>query len=270
MTNGTGDAFNPVNHDYDTIWLWLNPLMIFTVQPNNPVKTVQWTGYGYDNHDVNGPDVFGVQVGWLNGHFGPNPSIAAVLSRNWVTQNEPGMVWSSGEGPGLTSNDIANILKADFFTSGTYSLPSPLPSTSADGRFTQIAYPPNPVNYTQAGLGNGGGTTTVYDAAYTNTKSVAQGTSYTFKEAFGTSVQFSGGSFLGTLSVTLAQSQTLTWTHTWENTLTTSQVLSKALSVTGPGCPQISPPCVPTYAGPGEFIVFQDNQYGTFMFYPKN
>jgi hypothetical protein len=268
-TNGTGNVFSPVNHDYDTIWLWLNPLMVYTVFPNSP-NSLQWNGYGYDNNDVNGVDIFGVQVGWLNGDFGPNPSIQTVLARGWVTKNEPGMIWPAGEGPGLTSADIANILKADPLTSSSYTLPSPLPSTSADGRFTQIPYPPNPVNYVQAGLGNGGGTTAMYNAVYTNTSVVGSGASYTFKQAFGTEQNFSGGTWLVKFTLDLKESDTLTWTHAWQNTLTTTTTLTDALSVTGPGCPQTSPPCVPAYAGPGEFIVYQDNLYGTFMFYPGN
>ncbi len=147
---------------------------------------------------------------------------------------------------------------------------SPLPSTSADGRFTQIPYPPNPVNYFQAGPGNGGGTTIVYNTVNVNTSSVNKGTSNTFKQSFGIQSQFSGGAWLGAFTVTLSNSQTFTWTHTWENTLTTTKTQTNALSVTGPGCPQTSPPCVPSYTGPGEFIVFQDNLYGTFMFYPGN
>jgi hypothetical protein len=268
MTNGTGNAFAPVNHDYDTIWLWLNPLMIYTVFPNSP-KSLQWNGYGYDNNDVNGMDIFGVQVGWLNGHFGVNPSIQKVLARGWVTANEPGMVWPAGEGPGLTSADIANILAADPFTSGTYNLPSPLPSTSADGRFTQIPFPPNPINYTQAGPGNGGGTTTGYNVEYTNTSIVGKGSSHTFTQAFGLEAKFSGGTWFAKFSLDLKQMDTLTWKHTWQNTLTTTTTLMQALSITGPGCPQTAPPCVPAYAGPGEFIVYLDNLYGTFMFYPK-
>jgi hypothetical protein len=269
QTTGTGNAFAPVNHDYDTIWLWLNPLMIYTINPNNP-SFLQWNGYGYDNKDVNGMDIFGVLVGCLNGHFGTCPSVQTVLARGWVTTNEPGMTWPAGEGPGLTSADIANILKADPLASGSYVLPTPLPSTSADKRFTQIPYPPNPVNYTQAGLGNGGGLTTVYDVENVNTSSVGKGASNTFTQAFGVEAAFSGGKFISTFSVDVKKSQTLTWTHTWEDTLTTSTTLTKALSVTGPGCPQTSPPCVPAYTGPGEFIVYQDNLYGTFMFYQGN
>jgi hypothetical protein len=271
-TNGTGDAFNPVNHDYDTIWLWLNPLLIYTLDPNNP-NSLQWNGYGYDSNDpsgTGGPDVFPVQVGWLNGHFGNSPSIQAVLARSWVTTNEPGMTWPSGEGPGLTSTDIATILQADPFASGTYTLPSPLPSTTADQRFTQIAYPPNPIAYTQAGPGNGGGITTTYNTVYTNTSSVASGASQSFKQAFGIDSKFSGGTWFAKFTLDIKQSNTLTWTHTWQTTLTTTQTLTDALSITGPGCPQTSPPCTPLYTGPGQFIVFQDNLFGTFMFYPSN
>lgn len=269
MTVGTGNAFVPVNHDYDTIWLWLNPLLIYSLTPAAP-NLLEWDGYGYDNHDVNGPDVFGVQVGWLNGHFGVNPSIQAVLARSWVTANEPGMIWPAGEGPGLTAADIANILKADPFAGGTYSLPSPLPSTSADGRFTQISFPPNPVNYIQSGPGNGGGTTTTYDVIYTNTSVVGKSATNSFKQAFGTDVQLKGGTWLASFTIDIMQTDTLAWMHSWENTLTNTTTLTRALSVTGPGCPQTSPPCVPVYTGPGEFIVYQDNLYGTFMFYPSN
>jgi len=270
-TSGTGNAFSPVNHDYDTIWLWLNPLFIYTVYPGT--TKVQWNGYGYDPKDPSGTeglDIFGVQVGYLNGDFGADPSITTILARGWVTTNEPGMIWPTGQGPGLTSTDIANVLAADPFSSASYTLPTLLPSTTADGRFTQEAYPPNPIEYAQAGLGNGGGLTTTYNAVYVNTESVAQGTTNTFKQAVGTELAFSGGTWFNTWTLDIKTTDTLTWTNTWLNTLTTTNTLTDALSVTGPGCPQTSPPCVPAYAGPGQFVAFQDNQYGTFMFYPAN
>jgi hypothetical protein len=37
-TSGTGGAFFPVNHDYDTIWLWLNPLVLLTTDPGDTSK----------------------------------------------------------------------------------------------------------------------------------------------------------------------------------------------------------------------------------------
>jgi hypothetical protein len=269
LTAGTGDAFNPVNHDYDTIWLWLNPLLIYTIDQDVPTNVV-WNGYGYDNHDINGIDKFGVQVGWLNGHFGSNPSINAVLARSWVTANEPTLVWPAGQGPGITSTDITNILQADPFTSGTYVLPTPLPTTSADHRFTQVLFPPNPVNYVQSGPGNGGGTTTLYNTVNVNSSTVGQGTMQKFTQTFGVEQKLSTTIFMSTMTTDLKVSTSISLTHGLESSLTTTQTQTNALSVTGPGCPQTSPPCNPTYGGPGEFIVFQDNQYGTFMFYPGN
>ena len=41
------DSNNPVNHNYDVIYLWLNPLLNFTVDPSHPAQVV-WNGYGYD------------------------------------------------------------------------------------------------------------------------------------------------------------------------------------------------------------------------------
>lgn len=269
-TVGTGNAFSPVNHDYDTIWLWLNPLALFTVVSPAPAPLVQWNGYGYDNNDVQGPDIVGIQVGWLNGDFGTSASVATILARGWVTKNEPNMTWPAGDGPGITSTDIVYILGADPFTNPSYSLPSPLPSNSADGRFTQIPYPPNPVTYLQAGPGNGGGTTTGYSLENVDSSTQSNGTSHTTKQSFGLEANFKGGTWLTSFTVNLQFMDTLTWTNSWQNTLTKSTSLTDALSITGPGCPQTAPPCVPAYTGPGEFIVFQDNLYGTFMFYPGN
>ena len=48
QTAGTGNAFGPVNHDYDIIWLWLNPLVIYSIDMSSRTN-VTWKGYGYDN-----------------------------------------------------------------------------------------------------------------------------------------------------------------------------------------------------------------------------
>ncbi len=99
---------------------------------------------------------------------------------------------------------------------------------------------------------------------------MGNGTSHSFKQAFGLDSSFSGGTWLGKFTVDVSVTQTFQWTHDWMSKLTTTTTLTDALSITGPGCPQTSPPCVPSYSGPGQFIVYQDNQYGTFLFYPSN
>jgi len=260
-TPGVPDPCNPVNHDYDTIWVWLNPLVLFTYYPST--GAIQWNGYGYDPNDPSGGggrDVFPVQVGYLNGHFADNPSVDTVLARGWVTQYEQ-VNWPVGEGPGLTSTDKASILVADPFTNTNppYTLPEPLPSTSADGRFTQDPYPPNPIPYQGSG-----GLSTMYTTVTVNTTSASQGQSYSYKQAFGTEEAFSGSTFLSGLSVDIKTTDTLTWTNSWLDTLTVTQSYTNNLTV------KEGTSCTPPYSGPAQFIVFQDNHYGTFMFYPGN
>jgi len=260
QTKGTGNACSPVDHDYDTIWLWLNPLLIYATEPT--YNALGWNGYGYDNNDPSGRDgrdLYPVQVGYLNGDFGDNPSVDAILARGWVTTYEPGMIWPAGEGPGLTSTDKATILAADPFTNASYTLGNPLPINSADGRFSQDPYPPNPLAYS-----GDPGLTTMYSTIDVNTQSESQGTSASFKEAFGTEEQFSGGSWFSSFTLDIKTTDTLTWSSSWLNTLTVTQTNTDALAVT-----EVSS-CTPPYSGPGQFVLYQDNHYGTFMFYPAN
>jgi hypothetical protein len=273
-TSGTGNAFSPVNHDYDTIWLWINPVVVINFAPpaSGAKAAVQWKGYGFDVTDPAGqtqPDVVPIQVGWLNGHFGSSPSINAILARSWQSAAN-GFVWASGQGPGLTSTDIASIIAADPLASSSYTDLESFPSTTADGRFTLMEDSPNPFFYEQAGPGNGGGTTEAYSTTQTNTQSVAKGTSTTFKQAFSLQEKLNASVWVASLMITLTESDTITLTSSVLNTLTTTTTLQDALSITGPGCPQDPGPCSPVYAGPGQFLVYQDNQFGTFAFVPVN
>jgi hypothetical protein len=291
-TGGTGNSFAPVDSDYDIVWLWLNPVVLLTYFPagSSTPAGIQWNGYGYDTNDPSGtqqPDIYPVSVGYLNGDFGDDPSIDAVLARSWASSAN-GYIWPSGQGPGLTTDDYSAILVADPFAGCTYNnnaiawnscsyasseFPGLPPSTTSDGRFTLVTLPndPNPIPYVQADPGNGSGITAQYSVNQTNTQSVAQGTSSSTKQEFSVEEVFGVSSWWDSLKYTLTQSDTLTWTNSWLNTLTTTTTLQQALSVTGPPCPANPPgPCSPEYAGPGQFLVYQDNQYGTFMFYPTN
>ncbi len=289
-TGGTGNAYSPVSSDYDVIWLWLNPVVVltYTAPTSDTPAEVQWNGYGYDTNDPSGtqqPDIYPVLVGWLDGDFGDDPSVDAVLARSWASGSN--YVWPSGQGPGLTPSDISQILASDPFAGCTYdnsmldwtncpyatnNFGSHPPSTTPDGRFTLVTVPnnPNPVPYEQAGPGNGAGITTTYSVNQMNTQSVAQGTSTAFTQEFSMEEVFSAAPFGIGIKTTLNQSDTLSWTSSWLNTLTTTTTLQQALSLTGPSCPADPGPCNPLYAGPGQFDVYQDNQYGTFMFYPTN
>jgi hypothetical protein len=268
-----------VNSDYDYIWLWLNPELLVTYTPVNgsTPANLKLNGYAFDPTDpasgeppasgpyISGPDIVEVQVGCLNGHFScPSTLVltngivtSGTLARSWAA-NE--YVWPAGEGPGLTSADIAQILTLDpLVASNDYTLLNTFPSTTSDGRFTKEPYPPNPIQYPV------GGATELYSLVQTNTQSVASGTSNSLKQAFGVSEEW-GTNFLDiwTSTVTLTQSETLTWNYSWLNTLTTTTTLTDQLSVKGPPDPP------PAYSGPTQFIAYQDNMFGTFAFVPIN
>jgi hypothetical protein len=277
-TTGGTPTFSPVNSDYDYIWLWINPELLVTYQPNgNNPATLQLTGYAFDETDpvsgmpppsgpyISGPDIVEVQVGCLTGDFScPSTLVitngvvtSGTLARSWAA-NE--YTWPAGEGPGLTSTDIADILKFDpLVPSNKYTLLESFPSTTSDGRFTKEPYPPNPIQYPV------GAAAEMYNTVQTNTESVGSGTSTQIKQAFGVSEQF-GTNFFDIFSstTTMTQSLTLTWNYTWLNTLTTTTTLTDGLTVKGPPDPP------PTYDGPTQFIAYQDNMFGTFAFVPVN
>ncbi len=291
-TSGT-PAEAPVNSDYDYIWLWLNPESFIAYAPpvgSNP-GTIVLTGYGMDPNDpvtglpqagvpyTAGPDVIEVQVGCLNGHFNCGSDLvwnsgeapgsfitSGLLARSWQSAAK-GYYWPSGEQSGLSFNDVCQILTFDPLattpskcsTQNDYTFLNSLPSTTSDGRFSKISYPPNPIQY-PVGAANES-----YSMVQTNTQSVSTGNSTQIKQAFSVSEQFSASAFFGLIndSITFKESDTLTWNYSTLNTLTTTTTLTNALSVTGP-------PVSPTYPSgePVEFIGYQDNTFGTFAFVP--
>jgi hypothetical protein len=278
VTAGT-PTFSPVTSDNDFIWIWINPEIVVSYLPQNgsTPANVHLIGYAFDPTDpvsgepppsgsyIAGPDIVEVQVGCLDGHIAcPSTLVinngvvtSGTLARSWAANEYS---WPAGEGPGLTTADIAQILTFDpFVPSNSYTLLNSLPSTTSDGRFTKEPFPPNPVEYPV------GAATETYSTVQTDTQSVASGTSNSVKQAFGVSESFGGGfADLWDSTVTLTESQTLTWTYSWLNTLTTTTTLTNALSVKSPPDPP------PTYNGPTEFIAYQDNIFGTFAFVPVN
>lgn len=282
-TNYGTPTFSPVNSDYDYIWLWLNPEVVVYYIPSvgSSPASIQWNGYAIDPNDpggTQGPDKFPVEVGCLNGHFscpsalqwlngteGPGSYVTSgTLARTWQS-TAAGYQWPSGEVPGLTFNDVCQILNQDVLAVTPSQCPvqkdytgfNGLPNTTPDGRFTQDLYPPNPIAYTVGALA------TAYNTVQTNTQSVAQGATTTITQTFSVETAFNGA-FLSLFSgaVVVNRTQTLQWKSSWLDTLTTSTTISDGLSVTGPP----NPP--PVYNGPDQFIAYQDNLIGTFIFVP--
>jgi hypothetical protein len=276
QTPGT-PTMSPVNNDYDYIWLWLNPeiLLSYTPAVSNGPAAIKWNGYGFDPSDpagTNGPDVFPVQVGCLNGHFSCPSELTwaygapitgsyvsyGTLARAWVS----GQTWPNGEMPNLTFSDICQILTDDPLAESPVDCPNTRytgfagnPETTPDGRYTIDPSPPNPIPYTDGSLA------TSYDLQQINTQAVANGSKNIIKQAFGLEESFGGHIFGIGVTTVLNESDTLTWTNSRLETITTTTTLNDALIVTGP-------PDGSGYSGPTQFIAYQDNLFGTFVFVP--
>lgn len=266
---GTPDAFRPVNHDYDLIWLWLNPVMLFTVYPKLPgfPSVVTWNGYGYNAIDQPAMDIWPIEVGYLNGHFGPLPfQDASVLARSFAANQ----VFAAGQGPGLTAEDFANILRADPFADPGYSVvlsSTAVPATTVDGRFTIASTPSGGAQsfiYRQPAPG-GTPLTQSLTNSYNHMSTLGRSSSYQSQVGYGIDASTSASFFGVTFSTSVSLSHTLTHTHESSSSITSTTAQVDTVSITGPPCGSSTPPCVPVYTGPPEFNVYQDNVFGTFM-----
>ncbi len=254
--SGVADP-NGINHDYDYIFVWLNPVLQFSVGPGP--NQVQWNGYGSDVSDPTSPDldVIGIPVGCLNGHF-TNSAWSTTcqdissgpLARSWAQNNV------DGSGPGLTTADLANILAADPFSSPGYTLTLAAGSnTTADGRFTACS---NPQCSTTIDFEPD--ITTSYSQGYSVTASTSQTVNYAYSQTFALQSQFQGTDFGNNFASDLKTAGTLTSGYQFNQFTNNSQGQTASFTIVGPS---------PGYAGPLQFVVYQDNLYGTFMFSPQ-
>ncbi len=275
QTFGTGNYFAPVNNDYDIIWIWLNPVVIFSIGSSGPPV---WNGYGFDMNDQSDLDVVGIPLGYLNGDFGPMPEqYLASTNRSWAANQ----IWPSGQGPALTTADFAQVASTDPFSQSSYGASNigyaPPPSTP-DNRFT----------LSQCNGQDGGLTSINYDQGspnvsagiypcnliYTNLTTQAQSISNTYSQTFSVDTSFSGSAFFTKFTLSLNNSNTLSWTTEAQASITNSTTSTASLSVQGPNCNNTPPSltCNPEYDAGGnepiQFNVYQDNMYGTFMFAP--
>lgn len=244
-----------LDHDWDYIFVWLNPIVRYTVGPTS--TQVTWEGYGYDLNDTQAyPDmeVIGIPLGCLDGHFGwSSPhceNITPRLARTWAGKNV------DGTGPGLTSADLANIEKADPFHT-TYTLTfAPGSYTTTDGRFTACNNTgcSQTIDYEQ-------GIHQTYYQGYSTTVTGSETASYIYSTTYSVESEFEAGAATVDFKADLKNSTTLTWTYEFTQATNHSNGQTATLSIVGPSS---------GYTGPPEFVVYQDNLYGTFMFYPVN
>ena len=271
-TQGTGNYFAPVNHDYDIIWVWLNPALIFTTNGDETA----WNGYGFDARDEDGMDVVGVELGYLDGDFGAlPPDVQTSFNRTWAASQ----TYATGHGPALDAHDLSIIAAADPFSSSTYGetyIGYVPPTATADNRYTiSLCSQSGSFGYTQAAPSTSANVYTC-TVTYTNMSQKAQSITNSYQLSYSVSVDLSAN-FLSFFSseVKYSSSQILTWENEASTQLTSSSTSSAALSVQGPPCNNVNSgvgPCVPVYDASGteptQFEVYQDNLYGTFMFAP--
>jgi hypothetical protein len=283
-TVGVPNVYSPVDHDYDVIWLWLNPVVTFNAPLTNTSTSgsLTWTGYGFDYNDpLHIPDVYPILVGYLDGDFGTyncngvvgtmDCEDAGVLARSWVTTQ----TFAPGDGPGITPADYPNILAADpFGQNPAYVLniaAGSNPLTSTDGRFTLAEannVTPQTYPYVQAGPDSSTGNNQTYSDQYSNTTTQGRTSTSQTTAGFGLDVKV-GGSFFGLgVQYDFKENWKFTWTNSYQSSITNTSTQVGTLSITGPPCPAPVAPCLPQYTEPHEFAVYQDNLYGAFMFWP--
>lgn len=229
-----------VDHDYDVIWVWLNPEAAEYVGNN----TVSFAGYGYNAEDDHaGVEVVPIQVAQLKNPSLMSAGLKARLARTWD---------GSGVG-GLTTSDYSAILTADpFATNSSYN-----PGTDPNHRFQAatdqtIPYvPPAP-----------GGLPVTVTGNFTTQTATSTSQSATNQYTVGFSITFSSSAdWVAEFSEKLTISASYTITDMWSSSLNSTVGKTAAYSITGP---QVSD----NYTGPVSFQVYRDNVYGSFMFYP--
>jgi hypothetical protein len=268
---GPFDPYAGVNHDFDVIWIWLNPLLNFTIQ-QGATNSTTWTGYSFDADDVPEMDIYGVYLGWLDGHLstpGPASSDPTPLERIWAGNSANEQVWPAGTSPALDDTDFAMIAAQDPFSDPNYRVTVPsTPAgniTSSDGRYTLTGN--QIVDYEQPGPG-GQPFNQVLTESTTSTQTAGQGVKKTYKTSYSKQQKFTGSLFDDTFSKEVTDSSSLSTTNQWSVTNDSQTGTTATGSVTGPPCVASGTGCSPVYIGPTEFEVFKDNIYGTYLFYP--
>lgn len=283
-TPGPASDYVGVDHDYDQIDVWINPVLLFTVYNTSitgETKVASW-GYGSSALDPTAPiDIWPISAGCLNGDFPQTDTNCSTplrqFARPWAAY--PNENWPSGEGPGLTQTDLNNILQADPWGSctqnslqgssacPTYSTPGfVLPNFSLSDQQNITYVQPLP-----------GGQPSVYSHGVSTTSAATStsGGTVTQSQTWGWEDAMYGTGFLSGYSDTLSYQNTLSWSYTFGFSLTTSGTMSGTANITGPAC--VGNPCNPSYPPSPDtlygtatsFDLFIDARFGTFAFLPS-
>lgn len=269
-----GNYTSPVNHDYDTIYVWLNPIESFSLGQNLAI----WNGYGYDANDQNGMDIVGIDLGYVNGDLGPMPSqFQYSLARAWAS----GQIYPAGQSAAISSTDLAAIAQSDPFNSSSYGPTEigyiPPAPTTPDNRFSiSTCNGQNSEQFEQAGASQNPDNRTCIPS-YSDMTSNAHNYTTSSTTTYSVDKAFQGTAFLAKLAIDVNSSSSTTTTTEVDSSISSTQASSSTLNIVGLPCNNQIPyqgPCVPVYPGPPtfpiQFAIYQDDLYGTFMFAPDN
>lgn len=277
---GAGPYYNM--HDYDQAYLWLNAVLPMETPSSS---SVTWFGYGYDYCDQ-GPfiDVYPIQIGFLDPNSGWGPPAggnATALDRGWTTSSnvsgcDDPEVFPSGDGPALNSTDYAAIIDQDPVFSQSYQL-NLSGITSGDGRYTAtggliengVLTTATDIPFPQEG-GGAGPYIADFGATYTDSTAIGKTATSTNTQGYGIVNSLSVAIFGTNLTSSLSNSSKLTFTYSTQNVFTNTTSRYVTVHIQGPPCNWTGSACNPTYDGPPEFDIYQDNIFGSFMFWPVN
>jgi hypothetical protein len=276
---GPASDYVGLDHDYDIIEVWINPVLLFTVYSTTMTGQTQvvWWGYGSSGLDTTAPiDIWPIPVGCLNGDFPQTESACTpalnAFQRPWAANEN----WPSGLGPGLTQSDLNNILAADPW--GRCTPNDPIGSTACPTYTTGFLLTnfslsdQTQVPYTQPLPGGQPGAYS-HGVSTTNAQTQGSSTTVTYSQTWGYEFDQVGTGFLSAFSSKLSFAQTLTWSYAYSNSLTVSGTKTGQANVTSPACvgnpcnPSY-PPAAPTFGTATAFDIFVDGRFGTFAFLP--
>jgi hypothetical protein len=257
-----------LDHGNDRIVVWLNPVLWFSGPAYNPPQpaNVIWNGYSFDPADdaQNGGDMDVVYIPvseCLNPSTIPqvDPTLYNSLQRAWAQAN------TDGSSPAINDTDLAAICAADPFSNPNYVISIPQGGvTTTDGRFIKTS---NQQLLYQPGTALAGAGQFTYNWKYDTTHSRGTGAKYTYQHGFAIDVDNTAG-WIAWLEIELKASTTFTWTDQSSNVTTQEASEQNVVSITGPKyCAPGTVGCTP-YEGPEQFVIYQDNIYGTFMMNP--
>lgn len=216
--NHAGPAVDGVDHDRDQIWLWLNPSIRLSLTPAG----VEWTLDGGRPADIQY-----VYVGHLKDPAQMPPGVAQRL-----------------QAYGITTQDYAEILKADPFTN-----PIQIDTNRFKSLNTTFPYEPpyaegDPVP------------TYSFKATYASTDT----SSSSVENEYSVGLTVSGGlDFIKVAKISFENENSWTWTDTKTTTASTGAEESAAVTIGGPAF---------GYSGPTDMAIYYDTLYKTFLFAP--